>query len=399
MRDVIIVGAGPAGTSAATFLAKKGVDVLLLEKDKFPRDKICGDSVNFTSIEIFKEMGVYDEIKKQNSFFTNGIFLTSPSNIELKTKTIANKGIMMPRKELDYILAQHAVKSGTELIEEFRVTYPIIENGKVVGVKGKYKGEEKEIRSKIVVAADGTNSIIAKRLLNKKIEPRYSAIAIRTYFENVKELEDLIEIHYEKTILPAYGWIFPTSETSANVGVGIRYDHYKKNNKSIRNLLDDFIKNNRYANKKLNSATMIEPPKVWTLLFDSHTSEKYRNGILFVGDAASFIDSLTGQGIPNALLSGKIAAQTILIALEKNDFSYKILKEYEKQYSQLIKPNFKAAFFLQRLMSKPFIVNSVIKKATRNKEFSKILASCICGNISKIKILSPKVIKNIILKK
>lgn len=393
MKNVIIVGAGPAGTATAIFLAKKGVNALLLEKEKFPRDKVCGDSINYTSIEIFKEMGVYDEILKQNPFPTNGVFLASPSNIELKTRLVNSKGLMIERKKLDYTLVRYAVKLGVELAEEFLVTQPIMENNQIIGIKGVHKGKTREIRSKIVVAADGTNSIIAKKLSNKKLKPKYMAIAIRTYYENVKDLEDLIEIHYEKTILPAYGWIFPTGKTSANVGVGIRYDHYLKMNKPIKEIFSDFIKNNSHAQKKLNFAKMTAPLKVWPLLYDSHTSEKYRNGILFTGDAASLIDPLTGQGIPNALLSGKLAAQTILNALEKNDFSFKTLKNYETEYNKLIKPNFQAAFFLHYMMGNSSIVNYIIKKAKRNEELSKILTECICGNISKNNMLSLKFLK------
>ncbi len=392
-RDIIIVGAGPAGISTAIFLAKRGISALVLEKEKFPRDKICGDSVNYTSINIFKEMGVYDEVLKQNPFFTNGVFFTSPSNIELKTKIVNNKGLMMPRIKLDNILARHAMGMGVFLREKFMVTQPLVENNQVVGIKGVCNGKEEKIRSKIVVAADGTNSIIARKLLNKKLKPTYTAVAIRTYFDNVKNLTDLIEIHYEKTILPAYGWIFPTGKNSANVGVGIRYDHYKKNGKPIKEIFYNFIKNNPHAQRKLDSAKMTAPLKIWPLLFDSSASEKYRDGILFAGDAASLIDPLTGQGIPNALLSGKLAAQTILNALEKNDFSYKTLKNYKKQYDDLIKPNFQAAFFLQYLMGNPMIVDYIIKKARQNEELSKILANCICGNISKNNMLSLKLIK------
>lgn len=393
-NSIIIVGAGPAGTSTAIFLAKKGIKALLLEKEKFPRSKICGDYINYTSIELFREMGVYDEILKQNPFSINGVFITSPSNIELKTRLVNSDGLMIEREKLDYILAQYAVKLGVELVEKFLVTEPIVENNQVVGVRGQYKGKTEEIRSNIVVAADGTNSIIAKKLSNKKLKSRYMAIAIRTYYENVENLENLIEVHYEKTILPAYGWIFPTGKTSANVGVGIRYDHYLKMNKPVKEIFNDFVKNNPHAQKKLNSAKMTAPLKIWPLSYDSHISEKYRDGILFTGDAASLIDPMTGQGIPNALLSGKLAAQSCIKALEKNDFTFNTLKSYENHYDKLIKPNFQAAFFLAYLMGNSSVVNYIIKKAKQNKELARILTECICGNIPKNKMLSLKFIKH-----
>ncbi|MCK4781353.1 geranylgeranyl reductase family protein [Candidatus Parcubacteria bacterium] len=395
MRDVIIVGAGPAGTSTATFLGKKGYDVLLLEKEKFPRDKICGDGIGPTSLKYLKEMGIYDELFKEFQII-NSALLSSPSGNEVNVKIPGSKALIIPRKKLDYILVKHSVKSGVELIEKFEVKEPLVENDKIIGIKGIYRNKEEIIKSKIVVAADGTHSIIGKRLTEKgrKSKNRYSAIAIRTYFDNVEDLKDCAEIHYEKSILPGYGWIFPINETSANVGIAMNYKRYKKQNKTIIQLFYDFINNNEYAKRKLKNAKMRQPLSGWMLSYDAHLNKKYHSGVLFVGDAASLVDPLSGEGIANALLSGKLAAQAIDSTLKTNDFS--CLENYPKQWNKSMNPNLNAGLLLEYIMSYPFIINRFIKKATRDEGLAQILASCIAGTFPKTKMFSFNAIRRII---
>lgn len=395
-QDIIIVGAGPAGISTAVFLAKKGYKVLLLEREKFARDKICGDGIGPASIKYLKEIGVYDEIKKENFQVINSTLLTSPSTNKIEIKIPNIIGMVIPRKKLDYILARHSVESGAELIEKFEVKEPIIENNKVVGIKGIYKGKEKTIKSKIVVAADGTHSIIAKKIAdkNRKYESKYSAIAVRTYFENVNGLKDCLEIHYKKNILPGYGWIFPVNKTSANIGVTIHYQYYKKQNRNITQLFYDFINNNKYAKAKLKNAKMIQPIQGWPLSYDPHPSKKYYKEIIFVGDAASLVDPLSEEGISNALLSGKLASNAIDSALKTNNFSH--LKDYQKQWDKLMKPSLNASVLLQHLMSYPCIIEHIIKKASKDEKLAQTLAGCIVGIFPKTKMLSLDTIKRLI---
>ncbi|KPJ55614.1 hypothetical protein AMJ49_06750 [Parcubacteria bacterium DG_74_2] len=400
MQDIIIVGAGPAGTSTATFLAKKGYNILLLEKEKFPRDKVCGDAIGPTSLRRLKEIGICN-IEKENFKSCSSVCFFSPSNTKVKAKLplvegLDDFGLIIQRKKIDYILADHAIKFGVKLIEQFEVKQPLIENNKVIGVKGIYKGKQEIIKSKIVVAADGTHSTIARKLAEKgrKHKSKYSAIAVRTYFENVEELGNYLEIYYEKSILPAYGWIFPISNTSANVGVAIHYRHYKKQNKTITQLFYDFINNNKYAKRKLKNAKMIHSLKGWPVSYDSHPSKKYHSGVIFVGDAASLVDPLSGEGISNALLSGKLAAKAIDLALRTNDYSE--LKNYQKEWDKLMKPSLNASVLLQHLMSYPFIVDRVIKKANQDEKLAQTLSGCITGIFPKTKMLSSDIIRRII---
>lgn len=403
MQDIIIVGAGPAGTSAATFLAKKGYDVLLLDKEGFPRGKVCGDAIGPASLKYLREMGVYDEIEKQNFKSCSSIFFSSPSDNGVKTQLplidgLSNFGLIIPRKKLDYILTEHSVKSGVKLIEQFEVKKPIIEDNKIVGVSGIYKSKEKKvIRAKIIVAADGTHSVIAKELAEKgrKYESKYSAIAVRTYFKDVKELGNSLEIYYEKSILPAYGWIFPISDTLANVGVAMHHRHHRRQDRTIVQLFYDFINNNKYAKRKLKNARILQPLRGWPLSYDSHPSKKYYAGVVFVGDAASLVDPLSGEGISNALLSGKLAAQAVDLALKTDDFSH--LKNYQKEWDKLMKPSLRAGVLLQHLMSHPFIVNRLVKKARRDEKLAQTLAGCITGIFPKTKMLSFDTIKRLIL--
>lgn len=398
--DVIIVGAGPAGSSTATFLAERGYNVLLVDKEKFPRDKICGDGISSSSLKYLSEMGIrLDELKKKFQNI-NYLLLSSPNGKEALIRLKNMEGLIIPRKKFDYILVKNAVKKGVNFIEKFKVTQLLFKKNKgklrVIGVKGIKENKIEIFESKVVVAADGTHSTIARILsqYGRRKKDRFSAIAVRGYFKKVKELRDCIEIYFEKHILPGYGWIFPVNQEVANIGIAIDFKNFKKKKKPIIKLLYDFIEKNEKISKRLKNAVLESELKGWKLSYESHPTKKYYLGVVFVGDAASLIDPLSGEGISNALLSGKLAANAIHLAFQKNNLDY--LREYVKEWDKQMKKSLFASVILRYFLSFPFIVNFLIKKAQKDRKLASILGGCIVGAFPKTKIFSFNVLKKII---
>lgn len=403
MRDVIVVGAGPAGSSTSAFLARSGYDVLLLDKEKFPRDKPCGDGQGPRSVEMLKELGVYEVMKEKGCHRLYGAVVSSPNgsickadireaNIERITRfwtprkmfediirtDIENLvGFSTPRKIFDNILKDAAIRFGAELIEEFRVTDLIIEDGKVCGVKGKYQGEIVEHRSKLVVGADGAYSIVGRRLGMFHQRPEHIVYGVRAYYENVRGLTDLIEVYFDKDILPGYIWIFPISKDMANVGVGMLARDYNKSSRTLQEYLQTFIATNKFAIEKFQDARMVGHPLGWRLPLGGQAIKNHTTGALLVGDAASFIDPFTGEGVCAALESGKMAAEVIAIALERNDFSVASLGEYERRWRERFEEDFKYSLRLKWLASSPWRVNYLVRKASRDKDLAMLLVGII----------------------
>src|SRR3989344_4459621 len=204
--DVIVVGGGPGGSSTAMFLKKNGVQsILLIDKAKFPRDKICGDAFSGKSVGIAKELGIIKDFDKVPHEGVYGVLFSSPKGdvidipfpgSERKTKT--KPGFVVKRINGDNVIFQNAKKQ-VDTLEEFTVTDLIWENDFVAGVKGKQKdGKEIEIKAKIVVGADGTSSTIAQKLSIPGSPPEHHVIATRGYYKGVTGMSGNIELHFVK---------------------------------------------------------------------------------------------------------------------------------------------------------------------------------------------------------
>jgi geranylgeranyl reductase family protein len=375
MYDVIIVGAGPAGSTAAMFLAKAGKKVLLLDKANFPREKVCGDAQGRRAGAIIRELGLYSDYEKIEGKGIYGLTLSSPNgahiNLFVADEKKPSPGFVRKRIIFDDFLFQHAKKQVD--FKTLNVTDLIIEDGFVKGVIGNnQKGESEEHRAKIVLAADGANSIIAAKFGLNKNPSKHFIVALRGYYKNVKNLRSLIEIHLVKNILPGYLWIFPISDNEANVGIGMIVEDMNKKGINLKEALLKEIKENPIFVDRFKDAELVGEIKGWNLPLASHHRKSYGNGFLLLGDAASLIDPLSGEGVGNAMISGKLAAMVVKEALEKNDFSEKFLEKYDKLLWSVVEPEVKTNYKLQRLAKKfPFLIDKLMVRANKDEEFRK----------------------------
>ncbi len=334
--DIIVVGGGPSGSSTAINSARNGFKVLLLEKTTFPRDKICGDGVSGKSVRLLRELGLIEEIEKNEHAKMSGVIFSSPKGevLEVEAPDKNEKepaGYVVRRYVLDNIIFQAAKREeNVDVKENHAVVDVIVENGKAVGVKAKDKeGKVHEFRAKIIVGADGASSIVATKLGAEKIEPEHHVVAVRTYYEGVEGMTDKIELHFIEDVLPGYFWIFPLPNKRANIGVGMLTKEQRKKRVDLKKAVDVAI-NSPLLKERFKNAKPLGELKGWGLPLGSKRRKGYGNGYLLVGDAASLIDPFTGEGIGNALYSGKLASQVIKEAFEKNDFSEETLKKYDE---------------------------------------------------------------------
>jgi geranylgeranyl reductase family protein len=359
--DVVIAGAGPAGAAAAITLAAKGVEVLLLDKAQFPRDKVCGDGIVTASLEIMHQLGI-----AANGFYPiHGVKIISPKKytwqLRVRSKEVNRDTCIVPRMIFDHLLLQKALACGCHFAQS-SVTDVLFEHNRVCGIQTMINGELRVFRSKVVIGADGVNSVIARRLRSDRQQERHRLIAMRGYLEDFAIQPHQVEVYLFKEIIPGYFWIFPMGEDRVNVGVGMRLDRYKKSGQNLRQILQNFMALPEIKNRCASTATL-QNLQSWPLNLASQKKvQRSYNGALLVGDAGAWIDPLTGGGICNALITGQIAAETIYCALIENNFSKEFLKRYEQESEKKLGSEIKRSYYLQTILANfPGIIDILVK--------------------------------------
>jgi geranylgeranyl reductase family protein len=361
-HDVIVVGAGPAGSTAAAFLAKAGVKTLLLDRASFPRPKTCGDAIPIAAYEIFDEMGIqtiyeanYYRIKRvihRNMAETESIFELTNSDFSHSEAFVA------PRYDFDHLLFQHAIACGAEF-QQVQVQAPLFENGQLVGVSGKSGDNSICYYGKVVIVADGASSVIARALNPKHRGDKHTAVAIRAYVETNCELEPAIEIDFMEETLPGYAWFFPTAKHRANIGMGIRADFYKKQDFSLDEIVDIYRRKS-YIFKRIGN-NPLEDLKSWQIPLFSFDTQRVFDGAILVGDAGQFVNQITGDGIYEALFTGRAAAKTVLQAIASDNYSQAALASFDDLWREKLGKRFKEAEVLNNLASlAPNIISRAI---------------------------------------
>jgi geranylgeranyl reductase family protein len=345
MYDVTIVGAGPGGSTAAKFLSEKGFKVLLLDKDKFPRDKPCGGGLTANVLKRYKHFLTEDMIES----YSYGGFTYSPSlKYKLDFETTYPVTGMTLRKKFDYGLVKIAVENGSTFKEKKKVIDFKISNEKAIV----FLDDQTKIESQIVIGADGVWSIIAKKA---GLRPKNIPIGV-CVVEEYELTEDLIDeyfgklrkgyIHSKFQNLFGYGWVFPKKK-HLNIGVGeIEYNPQKQIKVNLKNVYENYLNllkkqkliPNQIKIKKLKGGALPVYP----------LKKTYRERVLLVGDAAGFINPSSGEGIYYAMISGEIAAKTIQKALSKNDTSEIFLRNYQKSWKKEFGKELKLFYWISK---------------------------------------------------
>ncbi|MBI4162502.1 MAG: geranylgeranyl reductase family protein [Candidatus Aenigmarchaeota archaeon] len=377
--DVIVLGSGPAGATAAMYLKKiYGKNVVLVDKAKFPRDKICGDAQGRKAANIMKELGIHDDYTRLEGHVVYGITLSSPNGslveLDVADRNHPPPGYVHKRIVFDRYLHESAKKMEIPIIS-LNATDVIVENNTVCGIVGlNEKGEKEELRCKVLLAADGASSMVARKF-GLSDNPREDFIvAVRAYYTGVTGMTDRIEIHLVESLLPGYFWIFPLPNGEANVGLGMIVKDMEERKINLREAMVKEIERNPLFKDRFKNAKLEGDIKGWSLPIASYHRKCYGNGFLLLGDAAGLIDPLSGEGIGTAMISAKHAAKIAAEAIDKGDCSEKFLKRYDKDLWDEIGPEIKANDRLQKLGKKhPELIDKLIMKSAKDESYRKMI--------------------------
>src|SRR3989338_901512 len=311
-HDVVIVGAGPAGSASAYFLASRGFDVQLLDKAEFPRDKTCGDALSPRSLHVLRTMGLLEAILAAGHRLDH-VLLYAPNGQPVQAHVPNFAGlpdfvVVLPRLKLDERVRRQAAQAGAQFSARVAVTNLVWEQGRITGVRAESPAGPIELRARLTLLATGAATALLERAGLLPRQPAFGRAA-RTYFENMPATANAVEFHFDAVPLPGYGWVFPTSPTSANVGAGYftRAGRPALRN-SPRQVFDDFVASPRLR-ALLAKARQTAPVKGYPLRFDFPTARTALPGLRLVGEACGLVNPLTGEGIDYALESAEVAAE------------------------------------------------------------------------------------------
>ena len=339
--DVVVVGAGPAGSTIAKIVAERGLKVLVLEKYTLDREKPCAGAISNRVVEHFRIP------EKAFARKCTGIFLCSPKN---RTVVIGKRGKirLAMRSVFDKVLCQMAMDKGAEFFEKSLVTEPLIKNGKVIGVKTKIKGKTKTIKGKLVIAADGTPSTMAKKLELYSGRPNTIGFCFQYQMELSNELIEQrigsnMEIYFGSQWIPfGYTWIFPKNNV-VTVGCGTWIDVIQKRKISLKKHLDHFIKKHPVASTKLEGAKVLHS-QAHLIGYPGVLKDNVAKGCLIVGDASGTVSPWNSEGIWYSMKSGEAAGISAAETLETGDVSTNTIRtKYYKNLDQNVKDDFRLA--------------------------------------------------------
>jgi geranylgeranyl reductase family protein len=399
IHDVIVVGAGPGGSSAASFLARQGIDVLLLDKSDFPREKVCGDGLTPQAIYWLDRLGCAEEVLAQ----TKGVIKSCDLYINGK-RTLTGGfpdgtaypdfAVLLDRRRFDHAILQNALAHGAE----FRpgcVVREVRQESDAAVVTARTRQGMVEFRGRIVIGADGVSSAVGRALGNIP-KGGVAALSLRTYYSGARYEGAPIKVYFDHSYFPGYGWLFADDDGLANIGLGYAVDPNFPMPGNLRVAFDRFIATEMA--EPLAGATRCGPISGGSAYF-------YRpqaisgDRIMLIGDAANQADPLNGGGIHKAMESAYLAAETARGALAAGDFSRRSLALYDRMWNERVECDWQTAEIFLTIAKNPnlrhfclFLLEQIGRLTTEDNTFQDFCAGVFSGVVSQSLCLSPRML-------
>ena len=374
--ETLVVGAGPAGCAAAITLASAGREVLLVDRARFPRDKTCGDGLTTLALRELEALGLpVERVRSWQAVRT--IWLHSPTarTITLELPADGLRSVIVPRLELDATLVDLARNSGAEVAEGIDVLSP---RQSAVGFEAQTETFG-TLRAGNVIAADGIYSPLRRHLGGETAPYRGDWHAFRQYFANVGEAAQAgVHVLFEPDLLPGFIWSFPLAGRRANVGFGVLLGGAHRVG-DMGPLWRTLQQRPRFRALLGTDATADGPLRAWPIPARVGTVPLQLGAVRFVGDAAATTDPLTGEGIGQALLSGRLAAEAIVNGTE-----------YERTLRRELARDHAMSLGLRRLITNPVLLSSLLRLVDANEWTRRNYARWLFEDYPRAQLLTPK---------
>lgn len=372
--DVLVVGAGPAGSSLAARLGCLGRSVLLLDSARFPREKMCGEYLGPGCLPLLDQIGALPEVLRE-AHAGRVLKACSPGGFVFRARYPEGlHGLSLRRRELDGILLGCARRhKGVEVREGFHAETLLVDNGQVCGVKGRRPGcEEETLRARLTIGADGRNSMVARRLGVFRWHPSHRRFAVGLHYEGVQASGEDIEVYSGRTL---YGILNHQGGGAVNVNIVLHGAPWKgKPDAWFDSLLGQLPR----LRERLGSARAVDAPRVLGPLahYATHVSA---HGALLVGDSACFYDPFTGEGMHMALESARLAAEVADRALEACTLSRRFLSRYDAARAASLAGRYRLQSLIQVMVGRPCLADYIAKALQARERLADRLMEVIGG--------------------
>jgi geranylgeranyl reductase family protein len=368
--NVLVVGAGPAGSACAQLLAHEGLQVVLADQHAFPRDKTCGDGLIPDAHNALKRLGVFDEVMRVAQPAQH-VGCIGPRGGRID---VPGALAVLPRRVLDDIVCRAAVRAGAQLLAPARFESVVEQDGKVTGARLKINDAPHEIRCDWLVLATGAvpAAMIAAGLCERRTP---SGVALRGYVKNDAMVGRIkaLEIVWHKKLRPGYGWIFPCPDGVFNIGVGVAHSHRVEGGRgemrdtNLREVFKAFCECYAPAAELMRSGTMLGDLKGAPLRCTLEGARYSRPGVLATGEAVGSTYSFSGEGIGKALETGMLAAEALIRGRRQHSDEAAVRADYE-QHLRALKPRFDLYEKANKVNAHPWLADLLIWRAQKSEK-------------------------------
>ena len=402
---MIIVGGGPAGSSTAYFLAKAGVQVTLLDRARFPRDKTCSEYMSPQASRILEAMDVLHTVEASGAAQLSGMRVHAPNGSTIHGEFAAghgyqghrDTGIAVRRTILDSILLDRAKSVGVQVVEGTRVTDVLRnERGRVVGVTTPNASNgASEQRADLVIGADGLRSVVGRRLDLIRASRWPRRIALVTHYSGVENLRDFGEMHVDRG---GYCGVADVGNGLANVAVVVPVSRSAEVAADKTEFLESWIAERpQLASMFVNAIR--ETPVRATGPFASSARKAWVPGAALVGDAADFFDPFTGEGIYTALRGGELLAEYTAGSLREGrpDRIDQSIKAYDKARRSEFSGKWKVEKLVGTAVAFPALINRAARVLSRRRDMADLLVGVVGDFVPAREVLRPGYLLSLLL--